>query len=175
MAILKIAKMGHPVLRRVADRVDDPLAPDIKSLLADMRETLADSGGIGLAAPQVHVGLQVMLYSVPALRLSPGEAPVPLTALINPVLMPLSDEMNLDWEGCLSVPGLSGQVPRYNHIRCQAVAENGSALDFEANGYHARVLQHEADHLQGILYPQRMTDMQSLTFTENAKYFADTE
>lgn len=168
MAILKIARMGHPVLRRVADPVPDPTAPDIQRLIADMAETLADIGGAGLAAPQVHVPLRVVIFQVPQHRLSgkPEDQAQPLAAIINPVIEPLSDEMEIGWEGCLSVPGLKGAVPRYAKLRYHGFAPDGTIIDRSVEGFHARVVQHEFDHLDGILYPQRMTDMRLLMFVE---------
>ena len=173
MAILKIARMGHPVLRRRADPVADPTAPEIQRLLDDMAETMADIGGAGLAAPQVHVPLRVVIFRVPAERLSGAEDDVAqdLAALINPVIEPLGEDMELGWEGCLSVPGLKGAVPRFSRIRYRGVGPDGAAIDRTVSGFHARVVQHECDHLDGILYPQRMTDMRLLMFVEEgARY-----
>lgn len=173
MAILKIARMGHPVLRRKADPVADPSAPDIRALIADMVETLADIGGAGLAAPQVHVPLRVVIFQVPEQRLTgrPGDRPQELTALINPVIEPQGEAMELGWEGCLSVPGLKGAVPRFAQIRYRGVGLDGAPIDRAVEGFHARVVQHECDHLDGILYPQRMTDMRLLMFVEEgARY-----
>jgi peptide deformylase len=173
MAILKIARMGHPVLRRRADPVPDPTAPQIHRLIADMAETLADIGGAGLAAPQVHVPLRVVIFEVPEQRLSgrPDDQAQPLIALINPVIEPLGPEQELGWEGCLSVPGLKGAVPRFTRIRYRGLAPDGSAIDRSVEGFHARVVQHECDHLDGVLYPQRMTDMRLLTFVEEGARF----
>ena len=173
MAILKIARMGHPVLRRMADPVADPTAPEIHRLIADMAETLADIGGAGLAAPQVHVPLRVVIFQVPEQRLSgrPEDQALPLTALINPVIEPIGDEQELGWEGCLSVPGLKGAVPRFARIRYRGCAPDGSTIDRSVEGFHARVVQHECDHLDGMLYPQRMTDMRLLMFVEEGARF----
>lgn len=176
MAILKIARMGHPVLRRKADPVADPTAPEIKQLIADMAETLADIGGAGLAAPQVHVPLRVVIFRVPAERITdrPGDTAQDLTAIINPEIEPLGDEKELGWEGCLSVPGLKGAVPRFARIRYRGVTPEGAAIDRKVEGFHARVVQHECDHLDGVLYPQRMTDMRLLMFVEEgARYPID--
>ncbi len=167
MSILKIARMGHPVLASVARPVDDPTAPVIRRLLVDMLETLDDIGGVGLAAPQVHVPLRVVLYQVPAAR-NEGQA-IPLRALINPVLEPLDDTMAEDWEACLSLPGLMGRVPRHTRIRWRGRAGDGSPVEGVAEGFHARVLQHECDHLDGVLYPQRMTDMAAFGFAEEVR------
>jgi len=176
MAILKIARMGHPVLRRRADPVADPTAPEIKELIADMAETLADIGGAGLAAPQVHVPLRVVIFRVPAERVTdrPDDTAQDLTAIINPEIEPLGDETELGWEGCLSVPGLKGAVPRFLRIRYRGVTPEGVAIDRKVEGFHARVVQHECDHLDGVLYPQRMTDMRLLMFVEEgARYPID--
>jgi peptide deformylase len=176
MAILKIARMGHPVLRGRAEEVTDPTAPEIRALIADMAETLADIGGAGLAAPQIHVPRRVVIFRVPAERLSgrPGDQAQDLTAIINPIIEPLEDEMELGWEGCLSVPGLKGAVPRFARIRYRGVAPDGTPIDRTVEGFHARVVQHECDHLDGILYPQRMTDMRLLMFVEEgARYPID--
>jgi len=176
MAILKIARMGHPVLRRVADPVVDPTAPEIRRLVRDMLETLEDIGGVGLAAPQVHVSKRVVIFEVPAERAardSNGEAPpegVPMTVLINPVIEPLADEKVLGWEACLSVPGLTGAVPRFARIRYHGYGLQGERIEREASGFHARVVQHECDHLDGILYPMRMTDLTSLAFAEELRH-----
>ncbi len=173
MAILKIARMGHPVLRRKADPVADPTAPEIHRLIADMAETLADIGGAGLAAPQVHVPLRVVIFQVPEQRLTgrPDDQAKPLMALINPVIEPLGPEQELGWEGCLSVPGLKGAVPRFARIRYRGLAPDGRAIDRSVEGFHARVVQHECDHLDGVLYPQRMTDMRLLMFVEEGARF----
>ncbi len=173
MAILKIARMGHPVLRRAALPVPDPRADAVRRLVADMTETLADIGGAGLAAPQVHVPQRILIFRVPAERVTgrPDDGPQELTTLINPVVEPLGEEMELGWEGCLSVPGLRGAVPRYLRIRYRAVAEDGAPIERIATGFHARVVQHECDHLDGILYPQRMTDLGLLAFTEEGARF----
>ena len=176
MAILKIARMGHPVLRMRAAEVEDPMAPEVRRLVQDMLETMEDADGAGLAAPQVHVPLRVVIFHVPPERedVDPdaGEAPppVPLTVLINPVIEPLSDEMELGWEGCLSVPGLMGAVPRYTRIRYHGLAPDGSLIDRVAEGFHARVAQHECDHLDGVLYPERMTDLSLLMFREEMRH-----
>ena len=171
MAILKIARMGHPALRTPAMAVEDPTSPEIKALVADMVETMDDADGTGLAAPQVHVGLRVVVFFVDASRVSEEEeleegGGIPLTVLINPEIEPLSDEMELGWEGCLSVPGMSGEVPRHTHIRYRGVDLDGKPFEREASGFHARVVQHECDHLDGILYPSRVVDMSKFGFTD---------
>lgn len=166
MAILKIARMGHPVLRSVADLVADPTAPEIRRLVSDMVETLADAGGVGLAAPQVHVPLRLVIFFVPESR--SGED-VPLTVLINPVIEPLDDEMEEGGEGCLSIPGMAGAVPRWRNIRYSGLGLDGKPISRVASGYHARVVQHECDHLDGVLYPARIQDFSSFGFTEELR------
>ncbi len=162
--------MGHPVLQRVAEAVADPTASGIVHLIADMRETLEDIQGAGLAAPQVHESLRLVMFHVPALRNDEDEAAIPLTVLINPEIEILTDEMEMGWEGCLSVPGLRGLVPRYTHIRYSGVGPDDRLIEREATGFHARVVQHECDHLDGILYPQRMTDLSQLIFESEARH-----
>jgi peptide deformylase len=173
MAILKIARMGHPILRQIAEPVADPAAPEIHRLVADMVETLADIGGAGLAAPQVHVSRRVVIFAVPEERVSerPDDRPQELIALVNPVIEPLGPETELGWEGCLSVPGLRGAVPRFARIRYRGATPEGEAIDRIAEGFHARVVQHECDHLDGVLYPQRMTDLRLLMFNEEGIRF----
>jgi peptide deformylase len=176
MAILKIARMGHPVLRGIAEPVADPTAPEVRRLVADMIETLADIGGAGLAAPQVHVPQRVVIFHVPQERTSgaPEDLPQELTALVNPVIEPLGEARELGWEGCLSVPGLRGAVSRWARIRYHGWTPAGERIDRIAAGFHARVVQHECDHLDGILYPQRMSDLRLLVFNEEgARYPID--
>lgn len=178
MAILKIAKMGHPVLRRPAQAVPDPTAPAIRKLVADMMATMEDAPGTGLAAPQVHVPLRVVIFTVSDERSrredGEGAEGVPLTVLINPEIEPLGETMSLGWEGCLSVPGLMGRVPRHDAIRYRALGLDGETIEREAEGFHARVVQHECDHLDGILYPQRMIDMADLIFTSEMHHLVGT-
>jgi peptide deformylase len=172
MPILKIARMGHPVLRRRAEEVADPASDEVKRLVADMAETLEDVGGAGLAAPQVHVPKRVMIFRVPLERIAeePGAEPVGLTELVNPVVMPLTDELELGWEGCLSLPGLRGVVPRFARVRYSGGTPEGEVIEREVSGFHARVVQHECDHLDGILYPMRMTDLSLLSFTDELRH-----
>lgn len=187
MAILKIARMGHPVLNRTAERVEDPTAPEIHRLIADMVDTLADAGGVGLAAPQVHMPKRVVIFAISENRAREaseqareaseqaeeegnGEAEtveaVPMTVLINPEIEVLGDDMTTGAEGCLSLPDMIGMVPRYRHIRYKAQAPDGSGFEREASGFHARVVQHECDHLDGILYPMRMEDLTTLGYAD---------
>jgi peptide deformylase len=168
MALLKIARMGHPVLRAPAGAVEDPTAPWVRRLVDDMIETMEDAGGTGLAAPQVHMPYRIVVFRVGGERLTdlPGDSEQGLTVLINPVIEPVGKKRALGWEGCLSVPGLRGGVPRHLRIRYRGLALGGAAIEREAAGFHARVVQHECDHLDGILYPQRMTDHRLLMFVE---------
>lgn len=176
MAILKIARMGHPVLRCPAEPVADPTEPSIHRLVADMVETMADASGLGLAAPQVHMPLRVIVFAIPEARAGEPEAgddgadgAVPLTALINPEIEVLDGASFDGWEACLSVPGLVGVVPRASRIRYRGTTLAGKTLERTAAGFHARVVQHECDHLDGVLYPQRMNDLSRLGFAEEVR------
>lgn len=178
MAILKIARMGHPVLREPAEPVKDPTAPEIRTLVRDMIETMADAQGAGLAAPQVHVPQRLVIFRLPGHRLEEGEQPEAepdkIHVLINPELEPVGDEQVAGWEGCLSVPGLRGIVPRFRRLRYRAVGLDGRPIEREVEGFHARVVQHECDHLDGILYPMRMPDLSLLGFeAEMSRYPLD--
>jgi peptide deformylase len=166
--ILKIARMGHPVLFRRADPVHDPGAPEIRRLVADMIETMRDAGGAGLAAPQVHMPLRLFVFRAVPDRVGadPEDLPVDTTVVINPEIQLLSDERVLRWEGCLSIPGLRAAVPRAPRIRYRAVDCDGNPVGGTVSGFHAGVVQHEFDHLDGILYPMRMTDFSLFGFTE---------
>jgi peptide deformylase len=174
--------MGHPVLRAKAEPVPDPTAPRIHNLIQDMYETMIDADGTGLAAPQVHVPLRLVMFFVAAERAAAEDGSaeevaeaVPLTVLINPEIEPLTEEIESDWEGCLSVPGLVGKVPRVTKIRYRGFAPDGSEIDRIAEGFHARVVQHECDHLDGFLYPQRMDDLSLLVFREELRHGAPGE
>ena len=168
MSILAIAKMGHPVLRRVAARVDDPTDPAIARLCADMRETLEDIGASGLAATQVFVEKRVVVYRVGASRIPAGSdlRPVPWTAMVNPEITPLAEDKVAVWERCLSIPGLHGKVPRSPRISIRYQTLEGATVEHEARSSWAALLQHECDHLDGILYPMRMDDLSLLAFNE---------
>ncbi|MBT3360671.1 MAG: peptide deformylase [Rhodospirillales bacterium] len=168
MSILKIARMGHPVLQMNAEPVEDPTAPEIRRLVADMVETMADVGGTGLAAPQVHVPLRVVTFFVSGHRTGEDEddTAVPLTVLINPEIEVIGDEYEEAWEACLSLPGLTGAVERPHRIRYRGVTLSGEVIEREAAGFHARVVQHECDHLDGVLYPMRMEDLSKFAFVE---------
>jgi len=169
MALLKIARMGHPVLLQVAEPVADPGAPEIRRLVADMIETMIDAPGIGLAAPQVHVPLRLFVFHIPGER-SGGEA-VPPGVVINPVWEAVGDERVLRVEGCLSIPGLRAAVPRAPVIRYRGVDCDGRAVGGEVEGLHATVVQHEYDHLDGVLYPMRVTDFSQFGFMEELARF----
>jgi peptide deformylase len=168
MAILKIARMGHPILLQHAEPVTDPGAPEMRRLVADMIETMEDATGAGLAAPQVHVPLRVFVFRVSPERAGgdPDDVPVGNTVLINPEIELLTTERVLRWEGCLSIPGLRAAVPRAPRIRYRGVDCDGRLIAREVGGFHAGVVQHEYDHLDGILYPMRMTDFSLFGFTE---------
>jgi peptide deformylase len=170
MAILKIARMGHPVLLERAQRVDDPSAAAVRALIADMTETMVDAEGIGLAAPQVHRPLRLILFMDAETR-SEVQGRQPL-ALINPEIEPLEAALDPGWEGCLSIPGLRGMVPRYARIGYRGLTPDGATIEREAHGLHARVVQHEVDHLDGVLYPMRMPDLRQLTFETELRHFA---
>lgn len=171
MAILKIARMGHPVLRRVADPVPDPADPLVRRLAADMAETMVDAGGVGLAAPQVHESVRLIVFRLPRERRQPGEeegGASGVTVLVNPEIVPVGDEMLSGWEGCLSIPGMRGLVPRHARILYRGFDLDGSPIEREATGFHARVVQHEVDHLDGVLYLERMDDLRWLGFNEES-------
>jgi peptide deformylase len=174
MAILKIARMGHPVLASLASPVRDPTAPEIKRLVADMIETMEDANGAGLAAPQVHVPLRVVVFQAPSSRseaeLSKAEAfdhTAPLTVLINPVI----EIVDPTPEGGLSVPGMRGWVERARHIRYVGYDTEGRRVLRTAKGFHARVVQHECDHIEGVLYPLRMRDISKLIFESEIQHW----
>ena len=169
MAILKIARMGHPVLLERARPIDDPSAEPVRRLVADMAETLRDAEGIGLAAPQVHRSLRLILF-VPADDRAEVQGRRPL-ALVNPEIEPLDDGLESDWEGCLSIPGLRGVVPRHARIGYRGLTLDGRPIEREAEGMHARVVQHEVDHVDGVLYPMRMTDLRQFAFETELRHF----
>jgi len=166
MAILKVARLGHPVLRQVAQPVDPAAidSPGVQRFIDDMIETMDEYDGAGLAAPQVHVSRQIVVYGIADNPRYPDADAIPLTVLINPVVRPTTEAIEEDWEGCLSLPDLRGRVPRYTAVEVQAYDRRGEALRFAAKDFHARVIQHECDHLQGIVYTDRMRSMDSLCF-----------
>ena len=172
MAILKIARMGHPMLSGIAHRVTDPMAPAVHSLIADMIETMLDAPGIGLSAPQVHIPARIVIFEVPENR-DRESGGVPLTVLINPEVEPLSEEMEEGVEGCLSLPGMAGRVLRYTKIRYSGINLAGDVIERDVKGYQARVVQHECDHLDGILYPMRKTDLTSFGYIEEIAKTSD--
>ncbi len=176
MAILKIARMGHPVLLERAAPVPDPAHPEIQRLIDDMIETMLDAGGVGLAAPQVHVSLRLFVFHLPAARAAEGDgeaasAALPPQAVINPEITPIGEQRSLGWEGCLSIPGLRAAVPRFAQIRYAGLGRDGAPIDRAATGFHAVIVQHEYDHLDGIMYPMRMNDFSKMGFTEELARF----
>ena len=164
--IRDILRMGDPRLWRESDRVEVVPSRELGQLIADMRDTMKAHNGAGLAAPQIGVPLRVVIFGVDANPRYPEAEPVPYTELVNPVLTPLTEEVEEGWEGCLSVPGLRGVVPRYTALRYEGLAPDGTPISREVDGFHARVVQHECDHLDGILYPMRMPDMRRFGYTE---------
>jgi peptide deformylase len=166
MAIRDVLKMGDPRLLTPALPVEDFASPDLAQLIVDMHDTMRSLNGAGLAAPQIGVGLQVVIFEVAANPRYPDAENVPFTVLVNPVLTPLSDAMEEGWEGCLSVPGMRGRVPRHTALRYQGFDAAGQAIDRGVKDFHARVVQHEVDHLHGILYPMRIRDLRYFGFTD---------
>ncbi|MBE0622005.1 MAG: peptide deformylase [Burkholderiales bacterium] len=164
--IREVLKMGDPRLLLQARPLEQFDTPELHTLLADMRDTMAHLSGAGLAAPQIGVDLQVVIFGVEKNERYPQAEEVPDTVLINPVLTPLSDELEEDWEGCLSVPGLRGMVPRHVSLRYRGFDEKGKRIDRSVSGFHARVVQHECDHLLGILYPMRIRDFSKFGFIQ---------
>jgi peptide deformylase len=174
MAILKVARLGHPVLRQVTGELtrQELQSPSMQRLIDDMIETMKEYDGVGLAADQVHEAKQIAVLEVADNPRYPNKPEVPLQVLINPKITPLSGAMEDDWEGCLSIPELRGKVPRYTSIRVQAWGRDGQERDFTAEGFHARVIQHEFDHLHGKVYLDRMHDFATLSFLQEfARYW----
>jgi peptide deformylase len=166
MAIKPVFKMGDPLLLEGAKSVDQFNTSELHALIQDMHDTMASLNGAGLAAPQIGVSLQVVIFGFEKNQRYPDADEVPFTVLINPQLTPLSDEKEEDWEGCLSVPGLRGMVPRYAQLRYQGVDQYGTVIDRSVSGFHSRVVQHECDHLEGILYPMRIRDFRLFGYTD---------
>ncbi|MGE5467146.1 MAG: peptide deformylase [Ignavibacteria bacterium] len=164
--IREVLRMGDPRLLRVSRPVAEFGTPALRELVADMRETMDHLDGAGLAAPQIGVDLRVLMFGFDANPRYPDAGAVPFTVLINPALEPLGDEREEGWEGCLSLPGLRGLVPRFTRLRYSGCDEQGRRIEREVSGFHARVVQHECDHLDGILYPMRMRDMRNFGFAE---------
>lgn len=168
MPIRPILKMGDPLLLQEAQPVPPKLisAPEIQDIMQDLFDTMHAAGGAGLAAPQIGISLQIVVFGFEKIQRYPNEAPVPQTILINPIITPIGLSQESGWEGCLSVPGLRGLVPRFQEIRYQGLDESGQVIDRTVSGFHARVVQHECDHLIGKLYPMRIEDMSQFGFTE---------
>jgi peptide deformylase len=166
MAIREVLKMGDPRLLEVSEPVQAFGTPELEALLADMRDTMRDLNGAGLAAPQIGVGARVVIFGMDYNPRYPDAEPVPYTVLINPVLTPVGEEMEDGWEGCLSVPGMRGVVPRYKQLRYTGVDAEGQPIDRTVSDFHARVVQHEVDHLDGILYPRRIRDLTQFGFSD---------
>ncbi len=166
MSVRTVLRMGDARLLQRADPVSDFGSDALQALLQDMRDTMQAQNGVGLAAPQIGVPLRVVIFGVDKNERYPDAEVVPQTVLINPVLTPLSDEMEEGWEGCLSVPGMRGLVPRHTKLRYQGRDEHGTPIDRTVSGFHARVVQHECDHLDGILYPMRIRDMRDFGFSD---------
>lgn len=164
--IREILKMGDPRLLEVAKPVTDVHDPAVKSIVTDMYDTLHDAKAFGLAAPQIGIDLRILIFGIAPTRYHPEQEPVPLTALINPWIDILTEETDHGPESCLSVPGMRGLVPRFTRIRYGGTLEDGGQVEREADGFHARLFQHEYDHLDGILYPQRIADITKFGFTE---------
>ncbi|MDH3288831.1 MAG: peptide deformylase [Betaproteobacteria bacterium] len=166
MAIRTVLRMGDPQLLRVAQPIKRFDTPELHSLIADMEDTMRALNGAGLAAPQIGVGLQVAVFGVERNARYPDAELVPYTVLINPVLVPVGSEIEEDWEGCLSVPGMRGLVPRHRRLRYRGRDQYGQEIDRTVSDFHARVVQHECDHLAGILYPMRIRDLRNFGFNE---------
>ena len=173
MSVREVLRMGDPRLLQRAEPVNKFGSRELKALLADMRDTMRSLDGAGLAAPQFGVGLRVVIFGVDKYPRYPDAEEVPHTVLINPVITPLSDKLEEGWEGCLSVPGMRGLVPRHTDLRYQGRDERGALIDRIVSGFHARVVQHECDLLDGILYPMRIRDLKNFGFTD--VLFPDTD
>jgi peptide deformylase len=166
MSVRDVLRMGHPVLRERSKPVEKFATPELRALLQDMKDTMASKNGAGLAAPQIGVGQRVVIFGVDKSPRYPDAEEVPFTVLVNPKLVLLTREVEEGWEGCLSVPGMRGLVPRYTRLQYSGFDVEGNPIERVAEGFHARVVQHECDHLDGILYPQRMTDLAKFGFNE---------
>lgn len=166
MTIRTLLHMGDSRLLETARPVDDVYDPAVRELIEDMFDTMRSAGGVGLAAPQIGVGLRVVIFGFERSERYPEAEPIPETILINPVITPVGEDEVLGWEGCLSVPGLRGEVPRYKIVRYQGMNEAGQPIDRTVEGFHARVVQHECDHLAGLLFPMRVPDFRRFGFTD---------
>ncbi len=164
--IRPVLRMGDPILFKQAEAVTQFDTPELHALLQDMEDTMREKNGAGIAAPQIGVSLQVVIFGVGANPRYPDAEEVPYTVLINPVLEPVGEEMENGWEGCLSVPGMRGVVPRYKQLRYRGFDQYGAPIDRTVSGFHARVVQHETDHLLGVLYPMRISDLRYFGFNE---------
>lgn len=166
MAIKPVLRMGNPLLLQRAKEITDFDSPNLNALINDMFDTMHANDGAGLAATQIGVSLRLVIFGFDENPRYPEAPAVPKTILINPDIQPLDEAKEEDWEGCLSLPGLRGLVPRYSHIKYSGFDAQGNPFESQASGFHARVVQHECDHLDGVLYPQRMTDIKQLVYTE---------
>ena len=166
MAVRRILKMGDPLLLRVSEPVADFNSPELDELIRDMFDTMASASGAGLAAPQIGVLKRVVIFGLEKNPRYPDAEEVPTTVLINPVVQPVGRKTENDWEGCLSVPNMRGLVPRYSHVRYSGFTAQGERIEREVRGFHARVVQHECDHLDGILYPRRISDLRNFGFED---------
>lgn len=166
MTVRTVLRMGDPLLLRKAAPVEKFDTPELHALIQDMQDTMAHLNGAGIAAPQIGVSLRVVIFGVGANPRYPDAEEVPYTVLINPVMNPVGDEMEDGWEGCLSVPGMRGIVPRYRRLHYTGFDQYGNLIDRLVSGFHARVVQHECDHLDGILYPMRIRDLTNFGFTD---------
>ncbi len=175
MSVRPILKMGDPRLLRPAQPVTEFGTPELQALLDDMFETMAAADGAGLAAPQIGVPLQVVIFGFENHRDVPDAFAIPKTILINPVIRPVGEEIEDAWEGCLSLPGMRGVVPRWAKVHYEGLDQNGEPVSREATGFHARVVQHECDHLNGILYPMRMDDLSLFGFIDAMNAAVDEE
>jgi len=166
MAVQEVIKIGHPLLLKRAIEVENFDSPELDQLVCDMKETMAARNGAGLAAPQIAVSLRVVIFGVSENPRYPGAESVPETILINPEISIIGTERESAWEGCLSIPHMRGLVPRYTSIRYRGFDEKGKLIDREVHGFHARVVQHEVDHLDGVLYPSRIEDLRNFGFED---------
>ena len=166
MAIKTVLRMGNPILLQQAEPVAQFNTPELHALIQDMQDTMAHMNGAGIAAPQIGVSLQVVIFGVGSNPRYPDAEQVPYTVLINPVLTPIQDEIEGGWEGCLSVPGMRGIVPRHTQLHYKGFDQFGNPIDRLVSGFHARVVQHECDHLNGILYPMRIKNLKDFGFTD---------
>ena len=168
MAILKIAKLGHPILHTITKEITDLKFFDLKKIIFDMSETMLDANGIGLAAPQIHLTHRMFIYRNPEIE---DEDKVKISVLINPIVEKISDETEDNWEGCLSIPGMSGLVRRFKRIKYSALDLNGNNINDEAEGIHARIIQHEFDHLNGVLFTSRLAHKSAFGYSNEIEKF----